>query len=304
MSGTKSGKGGLEMVSLVHSSGANAEIYLWGATLTSYKTPDGKERIFCSPAAIFDGKKAIRGGVPVVFPQFGQPSKDLPQHGFARTSQWTVLSIMDTVEASYAIFELQDSSETRAVWDFSFQLQYTVFLTASSLTMSLKVHNIGQNLFRFHALLHTYLVIPDISDVRVSGLAGRKYVDKAAGGDTKVEQSDEIAVPSFVDRIYIASGLGRACDVVVRTSKGTPVAMTINEGRIRGELQPCDVVVWNPYESNSPADLPPPAFKEFVCVEPGLVNEFQSLDPNELAELSQRIIPLSFERGGSVCICS
>ena len=36
-----------------------------------------------------DGSKAIRGGIPVVFPNFG-PWKLGPQHGFARISQWTV----------------------------------------------------------------------------------------------------------------------------------------------------------------------------------------------------------------------
>jgi len=59
----------LEKVVLNHK-GASAEVYLWGATLTSYKPASGKENIFVSPGAKFDGVKAIRGGVPVVFPQW------------------------------------------------------------------------------------------------------------------------------------------------------------------------------------------------------------------------------------------
>ena len=39
--------------------------------------------------AKLDGSKAIRGGIPVVFPNFG-PWKLGPQHGFARISTWTV----------------------------------------------------------------------------------------------------------------------------------------------------------------------------------------------------------------------
>jgi hypothetical protein len=81
------GRGDLEMVTLQHPSGASAIVYLWGATLTSYRTATGVENIFVSPGALFDGKKAIRGGVPVVFPQFGQPSKAMPQHGFARCAR-------------------------------------------------------------------------------------------------------------------------------------------------------------------------------------------------------------------------
>jgi D-hexose-6-phosphate mutarotase len=33
---------------------------------------------------------AIRGGVPLVFPQFGQPQKTMASHGFARISHWAL----------------------------------------------------------------------------------------------------------------------------------------------------------------------------------------------------------------------
>ncbi|CAE7906887.1 unnamed protein product [Symbiodinium necroappetens] len=73
-----------------------------------------------------------------------------------------------------------------------------------------------------------------------------------------------------------------------------------NEGSISGKLMPIEIVVWNPYEEASPGDLPPPAFKEFVCVEPGLIGrtaDDQFLEKHELpakaeACLSQKIIPM------------
>ena len=45
-----------------------------------------QEQLFVSKRSVFDGKKAIRGGVPFVFPIFG-PSAVMPQHGFARISR-------------------------------------------------------------------------------------------------------------------------------------------------------------------------------------------------------------------------
>ena len=39
-----------------------------------------------SKKSVFDGKKAIRGGIPFVFPIFGA-SNILPQHGFARIAR-------------------------------------------------------------------------------------------------------------------------------------------------------------------------------------------------------------------------
>ena len=92
------GRGGLDTVELVHASGATATVYLWGATLTSYCTAQREEMIFVSPGAVFDGKQPIRGGVPVVFPQFGRPDQALPMHGFARTSTWTVETLDDAAE--------------------------------------------------------------------------------------------------------------------------------------------------------------------------------------------------------------
>lgn len=55
--------------------------------------PEPVERLFVSSKAFLDGSKAVRGGIPVVFPFFGAPTRPehskLPQHGYARTSYWT-----------------------------------------------------------------------------------------------------------------------------------------------------------------------------------------------------------------------
>lgn len=281
----------METVVLKHASGATAEIYLWGATLTSYKTPDGVERIFCSPGAIFDGKKAVRGGIPLVFPQFGQPDKAMPQHGVARISNWAVDKVEDSAEASIAVFSLSDSPESREKWNHAFKLEYTVVLTEVSLKVTLKATNTGDSPFSFNFLLHTYLKIPDIASAAVCGLNGRTYVDKVAGGETKVESNREVIFPSFTDRIY-AGDAPMAKDVTVKDAGGRGLFGVVNEASVGGEQKAVDMVIWNPYEEASPGDLPVPAFKEFVCVEPGLVNSFAGLPPSCSAELSQKIIPL------------
>lgn len=48
-------------------SGESIEVYLYGATITSWNS-HGKEQLFLSDKAVTDGSKPIRGGVPVVFP--------------------------------------------------------------------------------------------------------------------------------------------------------------------------------------------------------------------------------------------
>ena len=51
--------------------------------------PAAQELIFVSRKAVFKPPKAIRGGVPVCFPQFGGFGP-LQQHGFARNSAFEV----------------------------------------------------------------------------------------------------------------------------------------------------------------------------------------------------------------------
>ena len=113
-----------------------------------------------------DGSKAIRGGIPVVFPNFG-PWKLGPQHGFARISNWEVLEEKE----DFVILTLSDNKETRQMWDFGFTLQYTVRIENNKLYTILTVKNTDEKEFDFTALLHTYFKV-DVSTLEVTGFKG------------------------------------------------------------------------------------------------------------------------------------
>ena len=55
-------------VSASLASGESVTVNLFGATVTSWKLADGHEQLFLSDKAVLDGSKAIRGGIPLVFP--------------------------------------------------------------------------------------------------------------------------------------------------------------------------------------------------------------------------------------------
>ena len=61
---------GLPCATLTHESGATALVYVYAAHLASWKTPDGQEQIYMSSKAEYGGGKAMRGGVPICWPQF------------------------------------------------------------------------------------------------------------------------------------------------------------------------------------------------------------------------------------------
>lgn len=63
------GTGGEQKVVATLPSGESVEVLLFGATVLSWKSNGGKtENLWLSEAADITGKKAVRGGIPVVFP--------------------------------------------------------------------------------------------------------------------------------------------------------------------------------------------------------------------------------------------
>ena len=89
--------------------GATAEVHRHGAHVTSWR-PMGEadDRLYLSARSEFSGAAAIRGGVPVIFPQFAAEGP-LPKHGFARTTTWTLRDNRHDADGS-AVHRAQDDA--------------------------------------------------------------------------------------------------------------------------------------------------------------------------------------------------
>lgn len=68
-------------VSATLPSGETIEVLLYGATVISWKDANGAEKLWLSDAAVLDGSKAVRGGIPLVFPVSGTIFFDI-DHAF------------------------------------------------------------------------------------------------------------------------------------------------------------------------------------------------------------------------------
>lgn len=55
-------------VSATLPTGETVEVLLHGATVLSWKDASGNEKLWLSEGAVLDGSKAVRGGIPLVFP--------------------------------------------------------------------------------------------------------------------------------------------------------------------------------------------------------------------------------------------
>lgn len=178
---------------------ASVKIHLHGATVTSWQKA-GKELLFLSSKALLDGSKPIRGGIPLVFPQFGTGPIMAGQHGFARTRRWNCIN----QSGSKATFALNNSEETLQAWPHEFELNYTVELKPDSLVCEFVVKNCSNQALQFTSLLHTYFNIGDISSVRIEGLSRLTFKDKLHNYEAfKEERSVIDSINGEVDRNYI-----------------------------------------------------------------------------------------------------
>lgn len=247
----------------LHADGASALVALHGAHVLSWIPADGRERLFLSKRTAFDGRAAIRGGIPVIFPQFGERGA-LRKHGFARNYGWRFRG----VEGGVAVFELRGDGDVH--WPYPFVACLRIGLTATWLAVTLEIENSGDTAFAFTAALHTYLGVSDIAQVRVEGLQGCDYEDNANGGTLHRQGDFEVRCSGETDRIY--------SDVV------TPLALLDGAQRLAIEQDGfADVVLWNPGERLCAriGDLAPEDWQRFACVEAGQVLQPVLLRPGE-----------------------
>jgi glucose-6-phosphate 1-epimerase len=211
--------------------------------------------------------QAIRGGVPVVFPQFNTRGV-LPRHGFARTCRWAPVDDADAAEDACSVtLALQSHKVIKALWPYAFGCTLKVSLQDDSLVMTLAVSNQGAESFSFQAALHTYLAIGSIDSVVLTGLEHCDFEDCTEAGRNAIQQHSPLRPYEAIDRIYFdAPGQMQLQSALGQTSLA--------------QTGFCDVVVWNPGGAAAaiPPDLPKDGFRQFLCVEAAVIGK-----PVELA---------------------
>lgn len=245
--------------------GASAEVHAQGAHLSSWRSAAGVEHLFLSARSGYAPGAAIRGGVPVIFPQFAGEGP-LPKHGFARSQPWTLVE----QQAGRARWALESGAATRAIWPHAFRCELLIEIGGAELRVALSVHNSGDAPMPFTAALHTYLRVAAIEDVRLVGLQGLRYRDSTQGTAEYIERAEQLAIAGEVDRIYF--------DAPARLELIEP------RGRLQIEQQGfCDTVVWNPGPEKSAAlaDMEDRGYQRMLCIEAAAVGRPVHLAPGE-----------------------
>ena len=238
------------------------ELYLQGAHLTAWRPANEQPVLFLSDKSAFAPGKAIRGGIPIIFPWFGtrtataeDPRTDGPSHGFARTQPWQ----LDF--AAYAADELHLSLSLEPT-DLSRSLGFDNFLVACQITfgrelrLRLSVANDSDKPMRIEEALHTYLHVGDVEQVRVHGLFETEYLDKTDNFTRKTQTEPVLTLTGPTDRPYLNTTSPIVVDDPVLHRRVTVAKANSNT-----------TVVWNPWADNGLADMSGDGWRHMLCIE-------------------------------------
>ena len=254
-------------ISLVLPAGDRVLVAMHGAHVLSWCTADGTERLYLSPDAVFDGRSAIRGGVPICCPQFNTRGA-LPKHGFMRNVPW----VLEESNAESMAFGLRANDATRALWPFDFHARLHVALAPGQLRMTLTLTNAGEAAFDFSAALHSYLRVDEIAAVRLEGLQGARRWD-AVRDVRSVEAVEALRFDAEFDSVYSVSE--RPSSAPLRLVQPASVMEIVQSASCT------ETVVWNPGAALSAqlADMPDDGYRQMLCVEAARIDAPVTLPP-------------------------
>lgn len=294
MSSFQTDKNGRKMVTVTNAAdGSQITIYQQGGHISSWKTANGEEHLYNSPKTIYADGKAIRGGVPLIFPQFSDLGPLPVSHGFLRISNFELkgTTTKQGMQEVQLVYELRPGMQ-KLLPDANLDVLLTVQFSASHLHMDVKVTNLhASNDFEFGFAFHTYFAAVTES-VAVGGLNETPYLDDLQ--DRKPCPAAPVKyITEEIDRIYVNQKTKPV--TLTYPTGGKTKTVTISTDNFK------DVVLWNPWIEKTKAtkDLPEDAYLHFVCVEHGIILEKEVLKPKASWHAAQ-IVDVRYDGSSSL----
>ena len=240
---------------------AAATVYLQGAHIAEWQPAGEQPVLFLSKKTAYKKGKALRGGVPVIFPWFGdrhdgQPG---PAHGFVRAADWEFVFAALVGDDLHLTLTIGPTDATRALGFDHFKVAYEIAI-GQTLTMKLTVANEADKPFVFEEALHSYYAVSDVREVSTTGLAGTSFLDKRDQGREKIQVEDPLVLTWTTDRVY----MNTTAECVVHDA-------AMNRRIVIAKTGSATSIVWNPWSELTPglADMEPEGWLGMICVESG-----------------------------------
>jgi glucose-6-phosphate 1-epimerase len=265
----------IQVLSLSHTY-FDANVSLHGGQVLSWQ-PKGQPDIFwLSKGNKYTLDKGIRGGVPICWPWFG-PAEGGPQHGFARTSLWRLMSCsIDDIGIDLVLeFRGENMSD---LWPYKFVVQQVLHF-GSNFKQRFIVKNTDQKAFTFTNALHSYFNVFSPEETAIPELNNAFY-DNALTKVTCCKPSDIFDCVGPIDKIYHHENTLSLFD------KGNKRVIEVKKQNSK------QWVLWNPGAELAAGfvDLHPNGEDEFVCAEAAnTAKNVISVEPNQTVEMSQEV---------------
>ncbi len=268
-------KDNVKIVRIIHDK-AVAGIALHGGHVLSFQPKGQPDLIWMSSDALFDGKAALRGGIPVCWPWFGRIAA--PAHGFARSTEWTLVEHRENEQGVMIFLGLETSEQTLAIWPHHFQIQLLVEIR-DTLQVTLEIINTDKKEWVFSGALHTYLNVGDIRQTETTGM-GLEYLDNLNHGQ-KTAGTNSLVLTDTIDRVYTQP----EAQIRVKDPVLNRTLLIENHGHN-------SAVLWNPWSQGAQAmaDMDNEGYQTMLCVEStwhaNSLEEGKTLQPGERYQLS------------------
>ena len=254
----KTGPGGLT-VAEIKNRYSTATVVLQGAHVLSFQPHGQLPVLWASEHSHYQPGKAIRGGIPIIWPWFGghptDPTK--PAHGFARTMPWSV-SGAETTGGGKTLLRLglTNNADTQLLWPHPFRLEMVITVGAE-LHVALEIHNPNPQAFTCGSALHSYFGVSQISKISIDGLDGCAYLDKVNNNQQETQRGP-VTISAETDRIY----LDTAATCIINDPDWSRRIIVAKSGSR-------STVVWNPWinKAKSLADFGDKEYTGMICVE-------------------------------------
>ncbi len=239
-------------------------IHHQGSHLSSWLY-QGQEQLFLSSNAIYKPSKAIRGGVPICFPQFGSFGSG-NSHGFARNVVWQEI---EPGSKNLLCFELNHNKNSLEQWPYKFKAGFELELKENTLTMRLNVENLSEEDIEFTVALHTYFRVSHIQESSIHGLEGCEYWNNGTEFTERQQQEEsKLMFDRAIDRVYF----------------NTNKTLTLTDKHSTRHILSSgfkDTVVWNPWIEGAKTftDMADDEYQVMLCIESANVEEPVTLQP-------------------------
>jgi glucose-6-phosphate 1-epimerase len=265
----------------------SARLYLHGAHLTAWQPVGQRPVLFLSERSPLQPDKAIRGGVPVIFPWFGartaspsSPRTDGPAHGFARLLPWQLAFAAMAGGDLHLTLTLGPTETSRSLGYDHFHVAME-FTLGHELRMKLTVGNQGTAPLHFEEALHTYLQVSDARHIALHGLQHAEFLDKTDHFLRKTQAEPTLRLTTETDQLYL-----NTTEPVTLDDPAWARRITV------AKSGSASTVIWNPWAELSArmADMTPDNWTSMTCVEAANANQNAvTLGPGGVHTMEARI---------------